>query len=240
MIPAPRILSHGYNNQSVSHIACDLHWSICLACGKANPGEASVTSKLQRAQTRRQKPRRGQHRLRPFTQPASHAAQCVPPRLDPCRHRTRVAVINERHGSSVGARQTQRLPYRSLVAMARIVGSARMFTLTALDVALDIRDGQHASRHGSFDCLRHQLLVTDGLSAFQDAHHGRLTLEVTVLGNTLMRLLVLLYSLLELDLVDLHTVFGMPEGSVDGESVRGRNVASFGMFHEWSQFGAGK
>jgi hypothetical protein len=45
-----------------------------------------------------------------------------------------------------------------------------------------------------------------------------------------VRLLVLFFGFLELDLVDFDAVFGVREVRVEGEGVCGRDVFGFGVF----------
>lgn len=110
----------------------------------------------------------------------------------------------------------------------------------AIDVFLDIRHAQDATRDGRLDDFRNEFGVGDGLAALHDADNGRLSLEIAVFGHAHVGLLVLFLCLLELDLIDLHTIFGVVEGEVDGEGVGVVDVLALGMLRQRTQFGAGK
>ena len=75
--------------------------------------------------------------------------------------------------------------------------------------------------------------MRDGLSALQDAHDGGLAFEVAVLGHAHVRFFVLFLGLLELHLVDLHTVLGMLEVEIDRERIGIVDVPSLRMFGQW-------
>ena len=68
------------------------------------------------------------------------------------------------------------------------------------------------------------------LPALHDAHDRRLSLEVPICCDPFMSFFVLFLSLLELDSVDLDTVFRVAEGGVEGELVSGVDIPAFGMF----------
>ena len=59
----------------------------------------------------------------------------------------------------------------------------------------------------------------DRLSALHDSHNSGLCLIMPIGGYTLVGLLILLFSLLELDLVDLDAILGIGEAQVDSEGV---------------------
>lgn len=80
-----------------------------------------------------------------------------------------------------------------------------------VNVLLDVLDIQHASAPRRLDDFRNQFRVANRLSRLHDSDHSSLTLKVSVLGNTFVRLFVLLLRLLELYLVDLDTILVVPE-----------------------------
>lgn len=109
-----------------------------------------------------------------------------------------------------------------------------------INIPLDIRYTQDAPTDRSLDDLADELRMTDGLPALHDAHDRRLRLEVAVFRHTHVRFFVFFFGFFELYLVDLDAVFGVGEVRVEGEGVGGRDVFAFGVFGEWSQFGAGE
>lgn len=106
-----------------------------------------------------------------------------------------------------------------------------------LNILLDIRWVEHASTLRRRDDLCHQFGVSDSLSALHNPHNGRLRLVMPVRGNTLVRFLIFLFGLFELDLVDLDPVLGVREAVVDGESIVLANTSAFRRFTEDSVFG---
>lgn len=84
-----------------------------------------------------------------------------------------------------------------------------IFLNQPLNIPLDIGHGQDTAGHGCFDRLRDQLLMANCLATLHDPHDSSLALEVAVFCDTLVRLLVLLLSLFQLDLVDLYAVLGV-------------------------------
>lgn len=109
-----------------------------------------------------------------------------------------------------------------------------------INILLDITNPQHTPTHRRLDDLSHQLLMADRLTALHDSDDSGLTLEVPILGDTDVRLLVLLLGLLELDLVDLDTVLGVREVAVDGECVGRIDLFAFRVLCQWAEFGAGE
>lgn len=109
-----------------------------------------------------------------------------------------------------------------------------------INILLDILDIKHAPTLGRHDDLGHQLRMPDSFPRLHDAHHSRLTLEIAVRRHPLVRLLVFLFRLLQLDLVDLDAVFIVGEAEVHRESVGRGYVAGFGMFGQGPEFGAGQ
>lgn len=89
-----------------------------------------------------------------------------------------------------------------------------------LDIGLNLRGLQRASVASRLDHLRNQLGVLNGLAALHDAHNGRLRLKVPVCGYSLVRRLVLLLGLFQLDLVDLDAELGVGEPAVVREFIR--------------------
>ena len=57
--------------------------------------------------------------------------------------------------------------------------------------------------------------MLDRLPALHNPHNGRLGLVMSVSSNPLVRFLILLFGLFELDLVDLDSVLGVREAVVD-------------------------
>ena len=92
------------------------------------------------------------------------------------------------------------------------------------NIVLDIRRVQHATALGSLDHFHHQLLVSDGLAALHNPHNRCLRLVFPIRLHPLVSRLVLLFRLLELDLVDLDTHLGVREFDVERKCV---TVADF-------------
>ena len=107
-----------------------------------------------------------------------------------------------------------------------------------INIPLNIRHRQYAPTHCLGNHLRHQLRMRNRLAALHDAHNRRLALEITVLSDADMCFLVLLFSLLELDLVDFDAILGVREVGVDAEGVCGVDFAAAGSFEEGLEFGA--
>jgi len=82
--------------------------------------------------------------------------------------------------------------------------------------------------------------VADSLARLENTHNGGLRFVVAVCGDTLVGFLVLGRCLLELYCVDLDAVFGVVEGTVEGEGIGGIDFAAFGMFGQGSEFSTGK
>ena len=82
--------------------------------------------------------------------------------------------------------------------------------------------------------------MLDLLLALHDAHDGRLRLVLSIRCDSLMRLLVLLLCLLELDLIDLDAVLRVREAQVDDELVRGIDVLASRGLGQHAVLGAGE
>ena len=61
--------------------------------------------------------------------------------------------------------------------------------------------------------------MLDRLAALHDSHNSSLCLIMSVCGHTLVSLLILLFGLLELDLVDLDAILGIGEAQIDDEGI---------------------
>lgn len=72
--------------------------------------------------------------------------------------------------------------------------------------------------------------MTNLLPPLHDPHDRGLRLEIPVRGHALVRLLVLGFGLLGLDLVDFDAVFGVREGFVDAEGVGWEDIFRLGRF----------
>ena len=59
--------------------------------------------------------------------------------------------------------------------------------------------------------------MSDRLATLHDPDDSRLTLEVAILGDTLVRLLVFLLRLFQLHLINADPVLGVREGLVDAD-----------------------
>lgn len=115
-----------------------------------------------------------------------------------------------------------------------------VFLNEPINILFDVTNPQHTTTDGRFDDFRHQFLMRDRLPTLHDPDDSCLTFKVPILGNTHVRLLVLLLGLFELHLVNFDAIFGMVELGVDGESVRVVDFFALGMFRERSQLGAGQ
>lgn len=109
-----------------------------------------------------------------------------------------------------------------------------------LNVRLDLRGLQCPPVAGGLDHLGNQLRVLDCLAALHDPHDGRLCLEVPVRGHPLVRCLVLLFGLLELDLVDLDAHLRIGEPGIVGECVCRVDILAFGILRQYFILSAGK
>ncbi|KAH0445599.1 hypothetical protein KCU90_g61, partial [Aureobasidium melanogenum] len=89
-----------------------------------------------------------------------------------------------------------------------------------VNVLLDVLDIQHASAPCRLDDFCDQLRMANRLSRLHDSDHSSLTLKVSVLSNTFVRLFVLLLRLLELHLIDLDSVLVVPEAWIDCEGIQ--------------------
>ena len=107
-----------------------------------------------------------------------------------------------------------------------------------VDILLDIDRLQRPPALGRLDRLGDQLLMPDRLAALHDAHNGRLSLVLPVRRHPLVRLLVLFLGLLELDRVDLDSVFRVLEPQVHAECVRVIDVPAAWVLGQWAEFGA--
>lgn len=73
-----------------------------------------------------------------------------------------------------------------------------------LNVLFNLRRLQHAAASCRLDHFRDQFGMRDHLAALHDPHNRGLRLVVSVCRHPLVRRLVLLLSLLQLDLIDLN------------------------------------
>ena len=82
--------------------------------------------------------------------------------------------------------------------------------------------------------------MCDGLPALHDPDNSRLRLIVAIRSDTLVGLLILLFSLFGLNLVDLDAVPRMGEAEVHREGIRVVDVFTFWLFIEDAVLSAGK
>lgn len=82
--------------------------------------------------------------------------------------------------------------------------------------------------------------MRDGFPALHDPNNSCLGLVITICSDTLMGLLILLFSLFGLDLVNLDTVPWMGEVEVHGEDVGFVDVFTFRFFAKDAVLSAGK
>ena len=80
--------------------------------------------------------------------------------------------------------------------------------------------------------------MRDRLARLHNAHDGRLRLILPVRRDALVRLLILLGRLLQLDGVDLDAVPLVVEVEVHGECIRVVDVAAFRVFGQGAEFRA--
>lgn len=85
---------------------------------------------------------------------------------------------------------------------------------------------------GGLNDLRNQRRVFDGLAALHDSHNGRLCLEVPVCRDSLVRRLVLLLSLLQLNLVDFYAHLRVRESWVIGEGIGRVDILPLGVLRQ--------
>ena len=101
-----------------------------------------------------------------------------------------------------------------------------------VDVLLDVRHPQHTTSLRSLDDLRDQLRVRHALRALHDANDCGLCLELAICGDALVRFLVLLLCLFELNGIDLDAVFFVLERLVDRKDVILVDVFAFGILRQ--------
>lgn len=109
-----------------------------------------------------------------------------------------------------------------------------------LNVCLNLHGLQCPPMTSSLNDLGNQGGVFDCLAALHDSHNGRLCFEVPVCGDTLVRRLVLLLGLLQLDLVDFDAHLGVREPRIVGERVGRVDILAFGVLRQDTILGAGK
>ncbi len=80
----------------------------------------------------------------------------------------------------------------------------------------------------------------DGLAAFHDPHNGCLSLIVSICHHPFMRLFVLLFGFLRLDLIDLNAVFGVGEIEIHGKRIAVADIPATGCLRQYSIFCTGK
>lgn len=149
-------------------------------------------------------------------------------------HHTHIPQISPKHSSSTSF-------FLRNISIPPILLPLHIILLNQpVDVPLDVRHPEHAPAHRRLDDLAHELRVPDRLPALHDAHNRRLGLEVAVLGDTHVRLLVLLLGLFELHLVDFDAVLRVREVWVEGEGVGRGDVFALWMFGQRAQAGAGE
>lgn len=83
------------------------------------------------------------------------------------------------------------------------------------NIVLDLRYVQHPATPRRLDHLRDQFSVRNLLATLHDPHDGRLRLKVSVGRHSLVRLLVLLLRLLQLNLIDLDPELLVRKGRIE-------------------------
>lgn len=99
-----------------------------------------------------------------------------------------------------------------------------------LNVLLDLGGLQGSPYASSLNDLGNQCCMLHGLAALHDPHNGSLRFEVSVGSSTLVRRLLLLLGLLELDLIDLDALLDVGEPSVEGKGVCSVDILALGVF----------
>jgi hypothetical protein len=89
----------------------------------------------------------------------------------------------------------------------------------SINVLLDPTHFQRPPTPRRFDCLCHQLCVTDPLPCLQDSYNGCLRLIIPVRCDPFMSLFVLCRRLLELYRVDLDAVFRVDKRCIERECI---------------------
>lgn len=109
-----------------------------------------------------------------------------------------------------------------------------------LDILLDVCRLQHAPAAGSLDHLGHQFGVRDGLATLHDPDDRGLRLVVPIGSHALVRCLVLLLRLLQLDLIDLDPHLWVGKPGIVRKFVRRVDVPALWLLAEDSVLGAGQ
>lgn len=93
---------------------------------------------------------------------------------------------------------------------------------------------------GGLNDLGNQRRVFDRLATLHDPHNGRLGLEMPVCRDPLVRRLVLLLRLLQLDLVDLDAHLGVCESWIVREGVCRVDILALRVLRQDPVLGTGK
>ena len=113
--------------------------------------------------------------------------------------------------------------------MGFLIGKRKKRNLL-FNILLDISRIQWASILGGADDLRHELGVGDCLARLHDSDDGGLRLVIAICGDAFVRLFVLFFGFLGLDLIDLDAVFRVGEILVQGECVGVGDVSASRRF----------
>lgn len=107
-----------------------------------------------------------------------------------------------------------------------------------LNILLNLPQLHHAPTLRRINNLGDEILMRHRFSRFHDPHDSRLRLVLAILVDALVRLLVLLLGLFQLDLVDLDAEFRIPEVRVDGERIGSVDVPAIGVLGQDAELGA--